>query len=103
MGSGTSQCTRDTWTPVFGLETSGAWVLASDSKGMVWSARPMINGSSIRIQFYWVLHQDSMFMDDRILNIIIIIIIIIKLINKFERKYYYLYYKFYGIFYKNKE
>jgi hypothetical protein len=44
-----------------------------------------------------------MFMDDRILNIIIIIIIIIKLINKFERKYYYLYYKFYGIFYKNKE
>ena len=85
------------------LETSGAWVMVPDSRGMGWMSWPMINGSSVRIQFYWVLHQDSMFMGPKILNIIICFTIIIifiiiniinKIINKFERKYYYLYYKF---------
>jgi hypothetical protein len=85
------------------LETSGAWVMAPDSRGMGRASRPMINGFSVRTQFYWVLHQNSMFMGPWILNIIIrfrniiifiIINIINKIINKFERKYYYLYYKF---------
>jgi len=72
----------------------------------------MINGSSVRTQFYWVLYQDSMFMSPQILNIIIffrniisfiIINIINKIINKFERKNYYLYYKLLWFFYKNKK
>jgi hypothetical protein len=59
--------------------------------------------SSVRTQFYWVLHQDSTFLGSRILNIIIcfrniIIFIMINIINKiiykFERKYYYLSYRF---------
>jgi hypothetical protein len=84
-----------------GLGTSGTWVMTSDSRGIDWASGPMINGSSVRTQFYWILHQDSMFMGLRILNIIIyfrniiifiIINIINKIINKFERKSYYLYY-----------
>jgi hypothetical protein len=89
-----------------GLGTSGAWVMAKDSREMDLVSGPKGNRSSIRTQFYWVLHQDSMFMVPTILNVIIsfrniiifiIINIINKIINKFERKYYYLYYNFYGI------
>ena len=54
-----------------GLGTSGDWVRALDLRGIGRSSGPMINGSSVRTQFYWVLHQDSMFMGLRILNIII--------------------------------
>jgi hypothetical protein len=119
---GLPQCTRGAWAghiPAHtwrlgsvGLGTSGTWVMTSDSRGIGRASGPMINGSSVRTQFYWVLHQDSMFMGLRILNIIIyfrnmiifiIINIINKIINKFERKSYYLYYNFFGIFYKNKE
>ena len=79
-----------------GLATSGAVVMAPDSRGIDWSSGPMINKSSVRTQFFWVLYQDLMFMGSRILNIIIsfrniiifiIINIINKIINKFERKY----------------
>jgi hypothetical protein len=94
------------------LGTSGGWVMAPDSREMNRASGPMINGSSIRTQFYWVLYQDSMFMRPRILNIIIcfrniisfiIINIINKIINKFEIKNYYLYYKLLWFFYKNKK
>jgi hypothetical protein len=37
------------WVP---LGTNGAWVMALDSKGMDWASEPMINGFSVRIQFY---------------------------------------------------
>jgi hypothetical protein len=111
------QCTRGAWAghiPAHtwrlgsvGLGTSGTWVMTSDSRGIGRASGPMINGSSVRTQFYWVLHQDSMFMGLRILNIIIyfrniiifiIINIINKIINKFERKSYYLYYNFFWHF-----
>jgi len=80
----------------FWLVTSWAWVMALDSTGMGWSSGSMINGSSVRTQFYWVLYQDSIFMGIKIQNIIIIFIINIinKIINKFKRNYYYLYYNF---------
>jgi hypothetical protein len=95
------QCTHDAWpvlSELWSRSIGDKWRLVHSSglKGMDWVSEPMINGSSIRTQFYWVLYQDSMFMDPKILNIIICfinIIIIIKIINKFKRKYYYLYYK----------
>ena len=80
------------------LVTSGAWIIALDPRGMGPVLGPTINGSCVRTQFYWVLHQNSKFLGPRILNIIIcfrniiifiIINIINKIINKFERKYYY--------------
>jgi len=85
-------------TPTPHFRTPGAWVTALDPRGMSLASRPMINGSSVRTQFYWVLHQEPRFRGPRILNIIfcfrnIIIFIIIsilnKIINKFHRKYYY--------------
>jgi hypothetical protein len=54
-----------------GLGTSGDWVRAPDLRGIGRSFGPMINGSSVRTPFYWVLHQNSMFMSPSILNIII--------------------------------
>jgi len=61
-------------------------VHSSGLKGMGRTSGPMINRSNVRIQFYWVLHQDSTFMGPKILNIIIcfrnIIIIIIIIIIK---------------------
>jgi len=54
-----------------GLGTSGAWVMAKDSWEIGMTSGPKINRSSIRTQFYWVLHQESMFIDPKILNIII--------------------------------
>ena len=92
FGMGTPQRTRGPWPLTFGwrqvelwswLRTQGEWVGRQD----------MINGYSGRTQFYWVLYEDSIFMDTKIQNIIIIIIIN-KIINKFERNYYYLYYNF---------
>jgi hypothetical protein len=52
------------------LGTSGAWVMALDSWGMGRALEPMINGFSVKTQFYWVLHQDSIFLGPKILNII---------------------------------
>jgi hypothetical protein len=75
--------------PAFHLGTPGAWVIALEPREMGPLSRPKINGSCVRTQFCWVLHQDPRFLDPRILNIIIFIIINIinKIINKFQRKY----------------
>jgi hypothetical protein len=78
-----------------GLGTNGIWVMAPNSRGIGRVLGRLINGSSVKTKFYCILHQDSMFMGPRILNIIIsfiniiifiIINIINKIINKFERK-----------------
>jgi hypothetical protein len=80
------------------LETPDAWLIALEPREMGLSSRSKINGSCVRTQFCWVLHQNPRFLDPRILNIIIyfiniiifiIINIINKIINKFQRKYYY--------------
>ena len=53
-------------------------------KGNGSGVRPTINGSSVRTQFYWVLHQELRFLGSRILNIIIFIII--NIINQIVTK-----------------
>jgi len=69
------------------LETPGAWVTSPNPRGMSPMSGLTINGSCVRTQFYWVLHQNPNFLDPMNLNIIVVN----KIINKFERKYYYYY------------
>jgi len=101
---GTPQHTRGAWASLVvahavpHFRTPSAWVMTLDPRKMGLASRPTINRSSVRTQFYWVLHQEPRFRGSRILHIIfcfrniiifIIIIILNKIINKFHIKYYY--------------
>ena len=108
FGLGTPKRTRGAWAALvkpWSRPIGDKWCFGHGYrlKGNGLGVRTHDQWSSVRTQFYWVLHQNSTFLGHRILKIIIcfrniIIFIIINIINKiiykFERKYYYLSYKF---------